>query len=94
MNPEDRKVLDEVKEIAEECRVILKKIQRARRLEMAWRVFYWSMIIGLAFGSYYFIQPYIDRVLGVYSTLQNQINEVGKVNDSIKNFDLTSLLKR
>lgn len=94
MSPEDRKTLDEVKNIAEECRDILKRIQRARRLEFAWRVFYWLMILGLAFGSYYFIQPYIDRLMSAYGALQNQVNEVGRINDSIKSIDITSLLKR
>jgi hypothetical protein len=94
MSPEDRKTLDEIKNIAEDCRDILHRIQRARRLEMAWRIFYWIIILGLAFGSYYFIQPYIDRLLSAYGTIQNQINEVGRLNDTVKSIDITSLLKR
>ncbi len=40
------------------------------------KLFYWAVIIGLGFGAYYFIEPYVKEFKGIYS----------QFNSTIKNF--------
>ena len=76
MNSEERELLERTLKISEENNRILKGMRRASRLGTAFRIFYWLVIIGLGFGTYYFIEPYVKQFNSVYS----------QFNSTIKNF--------
>lgn len=73
MTPEERSLLERTYKLAEENNEMLRKIRRINRLSFAMRVLYWAVIIGLAVGALYFIQPYVDAVIGAYSDLSSII---------------------
>jgi hypothetical protein len=69
MTPEERKMLEETRSIVEDNRRILRSLQKSNRYKTILRVLYWFVIIALSFGSYYFIQPYIE-------TLKSSLNDI------------------
>jgi hypothetical protein len=37
---------------------------------------YWFVIIGSSIGAYWFVQPYINQLIGVYSGAQSNLDSV------------------
>jgi len=72
MTPEERALLERTYKLAEENNEILRKIRRAGRWQIAFRVFYWAVIIFLTVGAYYLIQPYVDAVREVFDAPPSQ----------------------
>jgi len=73
MDTEIRDLLKRIAENTEENNVLLKKMHRSMVWSRFFRIAYWLVIIGLAVGAFYFIQPYIDAI----------VSSVGKVNNTI-----------
>jgi hypothetical protein len=71
-----RENLEETREIVERNHEMLQSIERT----MFWRkvssVVYWLLIIGVAVGLFYFLDPYLDRLFDVYSQIVEQLNSV------------------
>jgi TRAP-type C4-dicarboxylate transport system permease small subunit len=48
---------------------------RALHKSMVWgrifRIVYWVIIIGLAIGAFYYLQPYIDSLTDAYGQIQD-----------------------
>lgn len=88
MSPEEKSLLERTYKLAEENNEILRSIRSGRRWGIAFKVFYWAIIIGLSYGAYYFIQPYLKMVTGVYGQVQDNIDNVQSVTSK-----LTDLLK-
>ncbi len=76
MTPEEKSLLERTYKIAEENNGILRSIQRANRLSLTFRILYWLVIIGFSYGAYYFIQPYLQTMLGLYDQVQGNVNTV------------------
>jgi TRAP-type C4-dicarboxylate transport system permease small subunit len=74
MDPESQKLLKETLELVRENNSILLSMRRSLRIQRIMSFFYWIFIIGSAFGAYYFLQPYIDQLMGVYTGASDVIN--------------------
>ena len=74
MTPEDRSLLQRTYAMAEENNKILRSIRRSTRFSMLFRVVYWAVIVIASFGAYYFIQPYVQTMLGAYEQIQGGIS--------------------
>jgi len=72
---EIKKLLREDVEVSKESLKILKGIRRNHRIAATFRVLYWFVILGIAFGAYYYLQPYIDKV----PSLMNQVQNIQKI---------------
>jgi hypothetical protein len=79
MTPEEKNLLERTYKLAEENNGILKSIRRGNRFSIFMRLLYWVVIIGASVGAYYFIQPYINQVLGMYSEAQSNIETMKSV---------------
>jgi hypothetical protein len=55
---------------------ILHKLLSAQRWATFWSILRWLIIIGLSLGAYYYLQPYLDKLLATYSQIANQIPEL------------------
>ena len=64
MTPEERSLLERTAALTEENNKLLKSMQRSARWRTAFQIGYWVLIIGLTFGAFYFIQPYINSLTG------------------------------
>lgn len=84
MDPESKKLLEETFNLAQENNKMLHSIRRSMRLARIMSFVYWALIIGSAVGAYYFIQPYIDQLIGIYGGAQSNLDSIGSILDSLK----------
>ncbi len=76
MSPEERKILEETYRLTKENSKWLKKIRKHMLYGTIFRVAYWLLIIGFAVGIFYFLQPYLENLLNIYSGLTDQLDTV------------------
>jgi len=85
---EDRDIeLREIKDLTIENNRMLHAIQRRARWSMAWRIFYWIVITGIAFGSFIYLQPYLEKVTNTYNSL---VTTQQKISNTTSSFSLDS----
>jgi hypothetical protein len=70
--------------LTEENNKYLHKLYRAHMWRTIWSVSYWVVIIGVTFGAYYFLQPYLDQFGSVYGTLKSQVERIQGVEEQLK----------
>ncbi len=68
---EIKSVLANTLSLTEENNRILKKLHRAHQIAVFMKVFYWVLIIGIAVGAFYFLQPFIDQTESVIKSVNN-----------------------
>jgi len=90
MTPEERKMLVDTYELSQENNVLLKKIRRGALISSSFRVLYIVIILAITFGSFYFIQPYIDQLKGIYGGVQDSVGKAQNMGSSLGN--ITDLL--
>ncbi len=84
MSPEEKELLKRSIALGEENNDILRSIQRSMRLGRLMTALYWLFIIGSAAGAYYFAQPYIQQMLGVYGSAKSNLDSVNSFIDNLK----------
>lgn len=62
---------------------ILHSMQRRARWGFVFRVFYWLVIIGIAIGAFYYIQPYIEPLIKSYQNIQETQAKLGNFSKSV-----------
>src|SRR3989344_4257447 len=83
MDPELKHLLEENLAIAKESNELLHKIVRGQRWERIWRIVYWSAIIGASVGLYYWLQPYLNIILGNYDAIMESFKNLQKTTESL-----------
>ena len=88
MDEREKELLRSIQVMTEENNKILKKMNRRAILGTASRLLYWVIIIIVAFGAYYFIEPYVTKVADLYkivnsSDFNNNLKAVQNVSDTI-----------
>ncbi len=78
MDPESKKLLEETKELAQENNQMLHSLRRSMRISRIMSFLYWIFIIGTAVGAYYFIQPYVNQLVSLYSNVSGTLNSFKK----------------
>lgn len=87
MEPDIQKLLKENLALSEENNKILKRLQSNMRWGRFIHAVYWIIIIGSAFGAYYFAQPYINQLMEMYGKLQGIGGSVSpNILDALKSF--------
>ena len=84
MSPEEKELLNRTAELVEENNDILRGMQRSMRFSRVMSIIYWLFIIGTAFGAYYFIQPYLEQLLGVYGGAKSSLGNLGSILENLK----------
>ena len=87
MDPESKSLLAETYALAKENNDILHGIRRSQRMASFMRAIYWLIIIGITFGSFYLLQPYINKMLDLY-------NSVSGTEQKLNSGSLQDLLKK
>lgn len=78
MDETEKRMLRETRAMVEENHKILRKVYGYQRWARFWRLVYWVIIIGLAFGAWYFIQPIVNKVDSVFGGFGGMIERAGK----------------
>ncbi len=68
--------LKSIEEKIEKNQQLLIRIRRTQRHGQFFKIFYWVVIILLACGSFYFIQPYFNQLLETYTGIQTTQEEL------------------
>ncbi len=63
----DSEKIDQILKLTEDNHAMLKKIRGTQKTAQMFRAIYWIVIIALTFGAYVFIQPYLEKITGLYS---------------------------
>jgi Ni,Fe-hydrogenase I cytochrome b subunit len=70
MDPEDKKKLDRILELAEENNEYVKSVRRSQKTSQMWKAIYWVILFALAASGYYAIRPYLDTITSAYDTVK------------------------
>lgn len=92
MGPEEKHQFSEMYRMVKENNQMLYRIRRAARWGIIFRIFYWMVIIGLSVGTYYYIQPYLDALGGVFEELKGGLKNTLSITERIS--DLRSLFEK
>lgn len=90
MDPEIKELLRENLKLNKENNELLKKIRKFQKWGQTSKAIYWFIILAFGFGSWYFIQPYLESVMGMYgsvtgaSTNVSNLTNLGNLSD-VKN---------
>ncbi len=88
MDPESKELLKATLELSQENNNMLRSMKRSMQMSRVMSSIYWLFIIGSAVGAYYYIQPYIDQVLDVYSGASDKVNSINDTIEDFKNLGL------
>ena len=79
MNPNEKELLEKTYKLSEENNNILKGIRSSNRWSTFFKVIYWTILIGIAVGAYYYVQPYVDLAFKAYKSVQGDLNNVKSI---------------
>ena len=76
---------------------MLRQVRSVQKWSAFWRIIKLVIILGLAFGSFYYIEPYLNKMLDVYTSISNVQQKLNggasSVQDFLKNLNLEELKK-
>jgi len=84
MDPESKQLLQNTLALAEENNKLLHKIRGVQKRETIWNVLKLAVIIAIAFGSFYYIEPYLNQLVGIYDGAKNNIDSFNSVLENFK----------
>jgi hypothetical protein len=84
MSPEEREMLEKSLTLVEENHKMLRSLTRSMKWGRVMHMIYWALIIGSTVGAYYFVQPYIDQVIGAYGGAKNSLENVNSIFEKFK----------
>ncbi len=82
---ENRKLLEK----QEETLTLVRKIWRAEKWRRFWTILRYVIFIGIIFGAFYFLTPYIERVMSVaqqFKGVTDSSVDLQKILDQVKLF--------
>ncbi len=83
MDPESKKLLEATFALAEDNNKMLHKIRSTQNWASFMRILYWVIIIGIAFGSFYYLQPYVDQVQSIFKETGTTFNQLKNITQKI-----------
>jgi hypothetical protein len=69
MDPESKKILDETLALTKENNLMLYKIRKFQKWDVIWSWLKVLLILGLAFGSFYFLEPYFNKLVLIWDSV-------------------------
>ena len=88
MDQQSKQLLQNTLVLAEENNKMLHKIRGVQKRGTLWQVLKLIVIIGIALGSFYYIEPYLNKIIDLYNSvsgMQQQINN-SPIQDLLKKF--------
>lgn len=86
MDLETSREIRKLIELTEENNRILLKMQSHARWTMFFGTMKWLLFVGLAVGSYFVVQPYLDQTMKLYNAIQSTQTQSQSLQDYLKNF--------
>jgi hypothetical protein len=79
--------LAEIEKKLEQNHAILVRIRRVQRNSHIFRLVYWLVIIGLALGAFYYIEPYLRQITQIYTGFQEGQQSLQNAIPDVKHLD-------
>ena len=73
-------------ELAKENNHMLKRLRNGQRWATITKIIYWLFLIGLSVGAYYYLEPYVKTVRGIYDTNSSYFESMKGSFSDAKNF--------
>lgn len=86
MDPESKKLLEDTFALAEENNKMLRKVRNIQKWSTAWQAFKIFLIVAVALGLFYYIDPYITKVVDLYDSISGTAQKVNNTSNSVKDF--------
>lgn len=83
MDLQEKQLLEENLAVSKETNQLLKKVVSSQRWSRIFRILYWVIIIGGSIGVYYWMQPYVDTILGNYDSIMKSLDKVQQTTQSL-----------
>lgn len=83
MDPELKNLLEENLKLSKENNKLLLKIYGIQRWIQITRILYWIIIIGVSFGAFYYIKPFVGNLFNVYTGGSAGFTNIGNITDSL-----------
>jgi Trk-type K+ transport system membrane component len=78
-----KELLEKTFVLAEENNKILRKMHRSAVWASVFRVIYWIVIIGASIGVYYYIEPYVNQIEGLYKSAKTSIDTINTSSNAL-----------
>ena len=89
MDPESKKLLEDTFHLAQENNKMLQKVRSVQKWAVFWSSLKILLIVGITLGSFYYLEPYINKIIDLYSSIsgtsQNS-GDSGSFQDLLKKF--------
>ena len=94
MDPESKKLLDDTFLLVKDNNIMLHKIRRGQKWASIMRIVYWLIIIGASIEAFYYLQPYVEKLMTLYNQVSGSSQTINKVDlnsieDILKNYKIT-----
>jgi hypothetical protein len=86
MSPEERELLEKSVALSLENNKMLHAIRRSMFWSRMTSYLYWILIIGVSIGAFYFLQPYLDKVVGLYNSISGTQQKINDSQSSLQDF--------
>jgi len=80
MYGEERPTLQKILDLAVENNAMLHRLQRARRWSSFFSVAKWAILIAASVGSYYYLQPILERWPAIWAQFQAVMDNLNLLN--------------
>ncbi len=73
-----RREVEELKEISADTNRTMHKMRRGQRWATIFQIIWWLSIVGVTGAAYYYyVQPYVEQVIGAYDNAKGLQVQVG-----------------
>ena len=69
MDPESKNLLEETFNLEKENNKMLRKVRSVQKWSTFWTGLKVFLVVGIALGSFYFLEPYVDKMIGFYNSI-------------------------
>ena len=88
---EIKRLLKKNLEVSEESLKIAKKVRRTQNTGRLFKALKWIIILALALGSYYYIQPFLETFWQTVGDIKGDISSLKDTGQSIKDMPVSTL---
>ena len=72
----DSRKLDELLELTRDNNKILRGLRRVQRWSSFFTFVYWAVILGSILGTYYYLQPQIQKYINLFQTSAGTLQKI------------------
>jgi hypothetical protein len=75
MDPESKKLLEETFRLTKENNHMLHKVRSFQKWSSWWSMFKIIVIVGITLGSFYFLEPFVNKFIGIWNNVSGSQQE-------------------